>query len=263
MIDFHCHILPGLDDGAKDWEESIEMARYLAGQGVTGIVATPHWMEGYYTPEPGEILAKVKLLQGKLSGCGINIKIYPGCEAHISSDLPELVKQGKVLTVNNGGKYLLVELPFREIPMYTDQILFQLQLEGITPVIAHPERNEFFAGEPEKLAAYIQRGYLVQINAGSLLGIYGHKVKKTVMTLLDWKSVHLLGSHMHGGIGREIPVSDAGSIIAEKAGAEEMNLIMQSTAEEIIVGKSITVRVQERNFEVAGFFKRLAVKILQ
>lgn len=207
MIDFHCHILPGIDDGAKDWAESLATAQYLSQQGVTGVVATPHYMEGFFTPSAAIVLPLVGELQERINQAGITLQIYPGCEAQLTPDLPELVQQGQVLTINNQGKYLLVELPFYEIPRYTEDILFRLRLAGVTPILAHPERNEELARDIDQVAKLVNQGCLIQLNLGSLHGMFGSTAEKAARKLLKRGLVHVVGSDMHG-MEREVRVAE-------------------------------------------------------
>lgn len=262
MIDMHCHILPDIDDGAKDWAESIAMARYLEEQGVTAIVATPHYLEGYFTPEAKEILEKTAELQKKLIQEGITIKVYPGCETHISPDLPDLVQQKKVLTVNNGGKYLLVELPFHELPKYTEETLFRLKIAGVTPIIAHPERNEIFASNPVMLLDLVRKGYLTQLNAASLLGTYGRKPEKTAKELTRCRAVHFLGSDLHGLGSREIPVKFALETLTGIVDAEERCRILQTRPEEALTGGPVDPGVPGETVKESSLLKRIVDRLL-
>ena len=134
MIDLHCHILPGVDDGAKSMEEAIEMARIAQQDGIKKIAATPHYIEDGCYPSPEEIHRKVEELNHKLSEENIDIEILTGNEAYISPTLPELVQQKKVNTIND-TQYLLIEFPMLDIPNYTEHVLYELKLMGITPII--------------------------------------------------------------------------------------------------------------------------------
>lgn len=261
MIDFHCHILPGIDDGAGDWDESIEMGRWLAGQGVTGVVATPHYLEGYYTPAAEEVLAKTDELQKRLAKAGINLRVYPGCEAMITPELPELVRKGRVLTVNNGGKYLLVELPFMEIPIYTEDVLFRLRLNGITPIIAHPERNDILAADPGELVSLIRKGCLAQVNAGSFEGLYGRKAEKAAQKLARAGAVHFLGSDLHGpGLG-VIPLNSVLEALAGPVKTGEMRHILRARAGEALAGSPVDPGIQEGTGQEGGLLKRIVDRL--
>ena len=140
MIDLHAHLLPGVDDGPATWAEALELCRQLAGQGVTGVVATPHFVPGRY-PNVGRVLELVRELNQRLHSQSCDLTVYPGAEAYLDSELPHLVASGTIPTLDNARRYLLLELPFEEIPSCTENVLFSLLLDGITPILAHPERN--------------------------------------------------------------------------------------------------------------------------
>lgn len=234
MIDFHCHILPGIDDGAKDWEESLKMALYLYKQGVDAVVATPHYLEGHYTPEPKEIMESTRELQRKLIIEGINLKVYPGCEIYFSLNLPDWVKQGKVLTINNGGRYLLVEFPFVDIPNCTYEVFAALKRLNITPVIAHPERNVVFANDEYCLNKLIEQGCLIQINAGSLTGFYGKKAEKRARILAHLRNAQFLGSDMHGVHSFDISLHETRTLLNHIVGSEEVLKLVHIRASQVL-----------------------------
>jgi len=196
MIDIHAHILPGVDDGPATWAGAIELCRQLASQGVTEVVATPHFFPGRY-PDTGQVLELTDELNKRLRSISIALTVYPGAEAYLVPELPQLVAGRHVLTLNNAGRYLLVELPFEEVPICVENVFFSLMLAGVVPVIAHPERNAHLREDPSLLVALVERGALVQINAGSLAGEFGHKVQKQAENLVHQGLVQLMGSDAH------------------------------------------------------------------
>lgn len=196
MIDLHAHILPGVDDGPANWTTALELCRQLAGQGVSGVVATPHFLPGRY-PEASLVLGLVQELNQRLSSLSCALTVYPGAEAYLVPELPRLVADGTVPTLNNAGRYLLVELPLEEIPSCTENVLFSLLLDGITPALAHPERNAKLQENPALLATLVERGTLVQVNAGSLAGEFGPRVQKFAGSLVRQGLVHFAGSDAH------------------------------------------------------------------
>ncbi|MBS3902005.1 MAG: hypothetical protein KGZ54_08320 [Dethiobacter sp.] len=196
MIDLHAHILPGVDDGPATWAAAIELCRQLVSQGVTGVVATPHFHPGGY-PDTGHVLELAAELSDKLRSAGLPLTVYPGAEAYLVPELPQLVAAQAVLTLNNAGRYLLVELPLEEIPSCTENVIFSLMLDGITPILAHPERNARLRDKPEILITLVERGALVQVNAGSLVGEFGTRVQKFATDLVRQGMAHFLGSDAH------------------------------------------------------------------
>jgi protein-tyrosine phosphatase len=168
FVDIHCHILPGLDDGSPDMATSIAMARIAVADGTTAVVATPHWMEDEHEVTPDVIRQAVKDLQAELDRQSISLAVYPGCEALVCPDLPRRVQQGDVMTVADHGRYLLVELPFEDLPTYVDDVIFKLQVQGITPILAHVERYTYVQRDRELAVKWSGRGVLLQVNADNL-----------------------------------------------------------------------------------------------
>lgn len=203
MFDLHCHILPGIDDGAGSWDDSMEMARLSLADGVKTLVATPH-----YSPkvEPELIIDLVEQFNSRLKSQELNLTVYPGMEAYLDPDLPQLLRGGRVLTI---GRHLLLELPFSALPLYTEDVLFQVMLAGYNVILAHPERNSQVIQKPELVFDWVSRGILVQVNSGSLLGKFGSAVKATTEILLKAKLVHFLGSDAHSPSQRRPDLGDA------------------------------------------------------
>jgi protein-tyrosine phosphatase len=138
MIDFHSHILPGVDDGSKDFETSLKMIRNSIDEGVECICATPHFI-----PEEHEITREIynlKLEQLKCSTIGDHIQVISGLEVYINPTLPKLYKENKIWCIND-KKYMLIELPMNQFPIYTEEVFYELRILGVTPILAHPERN--------------------------------------------------------------------------------------------------------------------------
>lgn len=198
MIDLHAHILPGLDDGPACLDEALDIAQAAWKDGVRQIVATPHHCDGMYHNPRKRILVAVSKLIEALKEAGIPIKILPGAEIHLQPDLADLIKTDTILTLNDEGRVLLIELPQTSVPPTLSQILFQLRLLEITPVLAHPERNTIMQQEPERLSTWVEGGGLVQITVASLLGESGIPARKTAELFLSSGWVHILASDSHG-----------------------------------------------------------------
>lgn len=215
IIDMHCHALPGIDDGARDWNEALAIAQAAIWAGVTDLVLTPHFMPGIYENTTEKVLPLVEEFRRRLDqaygfgfcevgrpagdqGPEAKFRIYPGCEAYLCPELPQLAASGKLPAIN-GSRCVLVELPQAEVPPYADRVLFELQAAGFCPIIAHPERNRALAEDPEILAKWIRRGIPAQLNAGSPLGKYGSRAKKTAELFVRRKMVHMVGSDCHRG----------------------------------------------------------------
>lgn len=197
MIDFHSHILPGLDDGARDWQESLEMARMAVEDGITEVVCTPHWVNGSFQNDRRTILDAIDAFREELRQMEVPLKLHPGAELRIEVDLPELIESARVLTINDNRRYALIEFHDEVIPPNVESLFFKLQSQDVTPIIAHPERNMVLTRFPERLFAWVQQGILLQVTAGSLAGRFGREIKRVAIGMLQHRWVHLLGTDAH------------------------------------------------------------------
>lgn len=197
MIDFHAHILPDLDDGASFWEESLAMAKKAKAEGIKGIILTPHYIERRYRNTRRRIMSKFEEMRYRLAKAEIAIEVYPGAEVRIEPELLTWLQKGELMTINDGKKYLLVELPFTGLPAYIDKILDELPGAGITPIIAHPERHQAITNNPDWLNAALAKGVLFQINTGSFTGAFGLDVQKAAVNIATRGMIHFLGSDAH------------------------------------------------------------------
>lgn len=197
MIDIHSHILPYIDDGADSWKTSLKMCQQAASEdGIKTIVATPHILNGVYKNKPQDIEEKVKILNQKIKENNIPLQILPGSEVHLSADIIEKIKKQKILTLNKSN-YILLEFPHTQIPLHIEEILFQIQIMGITPILSHVERNLKFQQKPSLLAQLIQKGALAQITAASLCGFFGPIIKKFTQKLLVDGLVYCIATDAH------------------------------------------------------------------
>jgi protein-tyrosine phosphatase len=194
MIDLHSHILPSLDDGAADMEVSLEMARAAVKDGVSTMVATPH-VDDRYGLDPPDIGEQVGHLNLALARAGIALGVLPGAEvAHTRA--ASLSEEALHTACLGDSKALLIESPYTSVSFF-DDLLFDLQVRGFRPVLAHPERCVMFQADPERLAALVERGVYCTINAGSLSGGFGRKVRQTAIGLLARGLVHSIASDCH------------------------------------------------------------------
>ncbi|MDO6355950.1 hypothetical protein Q3V94_12880 [Caloramator sp. CAR-1] len=212
MLDIHSHIIPEIDDGADSFEIFFEMAKIAQEDGVETIVATPHFIAGRYETDYETVKKHVNDLNLYLKNQNIQINILAGQEILISKDLLSYLHQGLISPINDTN-YMLVELPFDEIPKYTFDILYELKIKNITPIVAHPERYLEIIKQPEKINDFIDEGCLFQINSSSLLGYFGKDVKNTATLFLKHNIVDFIGSDCHDSIRRKPKVNEALNII--------------------------------------------------
>jgi len=196
VIDLHCHILPKIDDGSPSWSVSLNMCRQAVANGIKTIVATPHILNGVYDNKPQDIEEKVKILNQKIKENNIPLQILPGSEVHLSADIIEAIKKQEILTLNKSN-YILLEFPHTQIPLHIEEILFQIQIMGIIPIISHVERNLKFQQKPSLLSRFIQKGALAQITSASLCGFFGPIPKKISQRFLSEELVYSIASDAH------------------------------------------------------------------
>jgi protein-tyrosine phosphatase len=214
MIDFHSHIIHGIDDGSKSLEMSLEMLKIAEKEGVEYICATPHFITEEYEIFGEDYIAKLEKLILASKKENLKIKIVSGLEIYMHPNLPKLYKEKKIWGIN-GSKYLLIELPMGQFPIYTEDIFYELMLLGASPILAHPERNLKIMKDLDLIISLIEQGVLMQMNAGSLIGDYGKDVKKTAEEFVKRNMIHMLGSDGHNITSRKTKLKDAYSIIKD------------------------------------------------
>lgn len=198
MIDIHSHILPGIDDGAATQEDALAMLMSAQKAGVTRIVATPHildWSDEAYLERIKDVFRSMKTL---IRERDIRVELILGAEILISHDLSLRLEKNSEFTLGGNKRYVLMELPFMEIPIYFEDVIFELKTKGITPVIAHVERYYQIIKHPEYTDKIINSGALIQSNAGSFSGKYGRSVRRTAVRLLKKGKIHIIASDSHG-----------------------------------------------------------------
>ena len=245
MFDLHCHILPDLDDGSKDMQESVAMLQLARCSGSKGIVATPHVIEGKWLPPWSEILARCAEVNEAARKNDIALTVYPGAEVGMNWDILENITEPGPYCLN-GGNHMLVELPAFEIPRYTEEFFFTLQTKGITPIVAHPERQSELIRRPEIISDWLQKGILVQINGPSLTGRFGQKVKDMAELLLTHNMVHCIGSDAHGVRSRKPELFAVKERIKALAGEETAQRLLLDNPQLILHGEEIpAMEIQE------------------
>ncbi|MFS0555439.1 tyrosine-protein phosphatase [Brevibacillus sp. 179-C9.3 HS] len=241
MIDIHCHILPGIDDGPQTLGQAVEMARIAWADGITDIIATPHTHDDFYVQEAERVLEAVESFQTILELEGIPLRIHPGMEVHIHWELIDHLRDAHLLSLGNHMKHVLLELPSLHLPLFTEEVVQQLLLQGITPVIAHPERNAVLMNHTGMLAQWIEWGVVCQITAGSLLGWLGNTAQKNARALVGQRLVHLLASDGHNCNTRKIELSQAYEELGKLMLASEVD-VYRANAQAILEGQACDTR---------------------
>jgi len=216
MVDLHCHLLPGIDDGAHTIEDSLAMAEDAIGDGITCVVATPHASTGYPF-DYAKVRAAQEELQSRLGG---RLTIATGCDFHLNPENLLALKNDAAPFCINQKDYLLVEFNEYSIPRAMDQTLHELQLMGLRPIITHPERNGILRSQPERLRGWVRLGCYAQVTAGSLSGVFGAGAQQDAWTWIDQGLVHFVASDGHNTARRPVKLRFAYEAIAKDRGKE-------------------------------------------
>jgi protein-tyrosine phosphatase len=251
VIDLHSHILPGLDDGARDLDEAVEIGRAAVADGIHTIAATPHVRSDY--PTTTDAMERgVAELRSALARAGLDLVLLPGGE--LALEQLDRLSRDDLRRFGLGGNpsYLLLETPYFGWPLAFADHVSRLTAAGITAVIGHPERNSGVQGAPERLVDLIQAGALVQITAASLDGRLGPRPRKCAQRLLDAELVHMIGSDAHSPGVREAGLSKACAAVADDDLARWLS---EDVPGAIVRGEPLPPRPQRKRR--AGFLARL------
>lgn len=239
MTDIHCHILPDIDDGASDLEESLEMARMACVSGVTDIAATPHFngtMEEL--PLLETILQRLELFKAALKKEDIPLQMHQGAEILCLPETPELAQRNLLPTLGQSN-YVLTEFYFDESFAFMDDVLSEIADCGYRIVVAHPERYGVIQRDPRLLERWARLGYVLQMNKGSVLGSFGHRAENAAHDILRLELAHLFASDAHSSYSRTPHMSAIEQWTEEFCTPELAHILLSENPRRILKGKSI------------------------
>ncbi len=217
MVDLHCHILPGLDDGPATMEEAAAMAESAIADGVTHVVATPHSNSKYFFD-----FARVRHLRDELQAkAGERLKIATGCDFHLNPENLESLRVDARQYCINRGDFLLVEFNEFSIPPSMDQTLYGIQLAGVQPVITHPERNAILRSRPERLKKWIRQGCFAQVTGAVLTGGFGTASQQDALRWIAEGLIHFVASDAHNTRSRPLRLQPAYNVVVDRFGDEK------------------------------------------
>jgi len=193
--DIHSHLIPGVDDGVKTLEQSIEIIRIFQELGYSKLITTPHISEQYYPNTPDELRKRLKAVRTELVKQNIPMEIELGAEYMVDAAFLKTLKEKGDLLSWQG--YLLIETPFTIAPLIFDEVIFEIQSLGLHPVLAHPERYEYFHGSTKEIKKLREKGVRMQVTASSFVGYYGKVQEKVAKALLKESLIDFIGSDMH------------------------------------------------------------------
>jgi len=236
MIDIHTHLLPDIDDGPRSWKESLALLKQGAKDGIRGAVCTSHVLNRLDESLEKRLIETFQELKARARQENIEMSLWLGSEIHSQSMFEHT---SKVATINDNRKYLLFELPLGDFPNNTHEQVFQLNLEKIIPILAHPERNMHIMHHPETAYEMVNRGVLMQVNGGSITGVFGKRVKKAAEILMDHHLVHFIGSDCHSAASRPMILSKAYQDVQKRWGSERAKNLFHRYPALAIQGETI------------------------
>lgn len=225
MIDLHSHMLPGVDDGAVDEDQALEMARQAVAEGVSIQACTPHIYPGVYPNTGPDILARVAWFQSLLDYEQIPLRVVAGADVHIAPDLVQRIRSGEVLTLN-GSRYILIEPPHHVLPPRTEEIFFNLQAAGYQPILTHPERMTWIDQRYDLIKTLARSGVWMQLTAGAIAGRFGARATYWSEKMLDEGLAQIVATDAHDPVHRRPVWSEAIDVLRKRVGAEETDLLV-------------------------------------
>lgn len=240
MIDLHCHLLPGVDDGSANLEISLRLAEEAVDNGVTHALLTPHHLNGMYINHKVDVMRLTTNFQNQLKQKKINLTVFPGQEVRINGNLLTALNHDDILFADEGGRYLMLEFPDDDVPTYTTDMIYQLQQRGIIPVIVHPERNTKIMQNPNLIYELLQKGCLTQITASSYVGTFGDKVEHFSQQLIEAGQAYVFASDAHNLPGRKYEMKEAFNKLRLTFG-NELASEFENNAKNIINGDDVKV----------------------
>jgi protein-tyrosine phosphatase len=227
LIDLHSHLLPGIDDGSKNFAMSLAMARVAAADGISTMACTPHILPGVYNNSGPAIRRAVARLAESIADAGIPVSLVTGADVHIAPNLDVQLRDGRALTLNN-SRYFLLEPPHHVLPPRLEDLVFGLQAAGYVPILTHPERLSWVEGHYDLIGRLVSSSVLMQITAGSVMGRFGRRPRYWAERMLDEGLCHLLATDAHNTEQRSPRMADARDVVAKRLGDDEaINLVLR------------------------------------
>lgn len=233
MIDLHCHILPGIDDGAPDLQTSLQMARMAQSDGTRILACTPHIYPGLYMNDASGIRAARDRLQAELDRHGIALQLVVGADAHLVPELLQGLRDGRIPSLH-GSRYFLLEPSHHVAPPRLEESIFQLLVAGFVPVVTHPERLTWIESHYDTMVGLIRQGAWMQITAGALTGQFGPRARYWGEKFVGEGHAHLLASDGHS-VGRRAPCLSGGLEVAQRlVGSQEARRLVVDRPQAVI-----------------------------
>lgn len=252
FTDIHCHIVPGIDDGARDEAEALAMAAAAVRDGTATVIATPHQLGGNAHVTAADIRSGVAMLNEALRRAAIPLDVLPGADVRIEPELPALLRRGDVVTLADRGRHVLLELPHDAyVPL--GPLLDSLRKQGLTGILSHPERNKAMQARPDTVAEVVRDGGLIQITAGSLTGGFGNSARTLAEMCVRRRLVHFVASDAHDTTRRPFGLAAARDVVTKLADQRVTDAVTLENPTRVAAGESIEIRGGGRRRRVFGW----------
>lgn len=255
MIEMHIHLLPGIDDGSKSMEETEKMLKIIEEDGINKVIATPHFYRGYYESSHEDVVKLVDKVNKLCEEKDINVEVHSGQEVFLDRHTIDDYEASLIATMENTD-YMLVELPMMKMPEDAMNIVYELRIKGVKPIMAHPERYRYIMEHPDIINTFVDEGCLLQINSGSIRGRFGKNVEKTAHTLIKNGMCNFIGSDAHSKDKRKPGLSEAFNIVKDMDNS--LAQVLENNGERLFRNEDIelcTNRIKKKSGFFA-FFKR-------
>jgi len=257
FVDIHCHLLPGIDDGARDWDESLAMARMAVADGIGTIIATPHQLGSFAQNDSGLIRERLDELRAMLARHDVPLRVLPGADVRIEAAMPRRVLSGEIMSLGDHRRHLLLELP-HELYIPIECLLAELASAGITGILSHPERNQGILARPEVVRPLVRAGCLMQVTAGSLLGAFGPNVQQFSEWILGEGLVHFISTDAHGTKSRRPMMRAAFDRVAHLTGRETALALCSQNGAAVAAGQPVATSVAGQSNKKRRWFAKKA-----
>lgn len=236
MIDLHCHMLPGIDDGARDLSDALAMARIAVQGGTTEVVLTPHIYDGVYLNPLSTLIPKFQEFKKHILDAGINLKLHLGGEVHMSEHVPDLFSRGELPFIGQfgGDRVMLLEMPHGFVPAGAVKFVEWLRARNIRPLLAHPERNKEILRAPEKLNPFVSLGCGLQLTAGSLIGNFGGQAQRLAWQIIERNMCFCVASDGHNQGARTPTLQASRAAVINRMGVELADRLFFTNAAAIL-----------------------------
>jgi protein-tyrosine phosphatase len=238
FVDIHCHLLPGVDDGAATLDDAIAMAKMAVADGIGTVVATPHQLGNHAENLGGNLRAAVVALQRHLDAHRAPLRVLPGADVRVEPDLVRKIRSGNVVTLADRRRHVLLELP-HDVYLPIDRLLAELAAAGVVGILSHPERNRGIQQQPDLLHALVRQGCLLQVTAGSLMGVFGSQARETSEWLVEQGLVHFIATDAHNVSSRPPSMEKAFEKVAEMTSADVASTLCCRNPMRVAMGETV------------------------